>query len=233
MTTPQSITEQIQKLAPSAIIELFELDLTNLGGSIERFHAGTNELNSDIVWNGDTYTRFPISATGFEFVGNGQLPRPHIKVSNVFGTITALLLVYSDLIGAKVTRIRTLAKYLDAVNFTGGVNPSADSTAEFPRDIFYVDRKVVEQRDFVEFELVSSLDLNGLKLPRRIMMANMCPWVYRSTDCGYTGTNYFDAGDSPVSSSANDVCGKRLNSCKVRFGTLSVIRFGGFPSCGR
>src|SRR5688572_29551914 len=33
----------IQKLNPSGVIELFVLDATAVGGSVSRFHAGTNE----------------------------------------------------------------------------------------------------------------------------------------------------------------------------------------------
>jgi len=233
MTINADISSEIQKLAPSAVIELFELDLTTVGGSIQRFHAGTNELNSDIVWDGDTYTRYPIDASGFELVQGGQFPRPKMRASNIFGTITALLLVYSDLIGVKVTRIRTLKKYLDAVNFTGGVNPTADNTAEFPRDYYYIDRKTAENREYVEFELVSSIDLHGVQLPRRIIMANLCTWVYRSTECGYAGSSYYRADDSPASTLADDVCGKRYSSCQLRFGVFGNIRFGGFPSAGQ
>jgi phage-related protein len=46
MTTPQSIHVEINKLAPSAVIELFELDGTSVGlTDLLRFHAGTNELS--------------------------------------------------------------------------------------------------------------------------------------------------------------------------------------------
>lgn len=236
MTFPSAVTEEIQKLAPSAIIELFEIDLTPYGGSIYRFHAGTNQVASDIVFDGNTYTRYPIEVSGFEFGVNGQFPRPKMRISNAFGLITGLILTYNssqirDLVGAKVTRIRTLVKFLDAVNFTGGVNPSEDPTAEFPRDYFYIDRKSLENRDVVEFELASSLDMQGVLLPRRVVLANICPWVYRGTECAYAGSNYYDANDSPVSTLAQDVCGKRVSSCRLRFGT-GTLRFGGFPAVG-
>lgn len=232
MTTPAAITSQIQKLAPTAMIELFELDATSLGGEVTRFHAGTNQVLQDIVWQGETYFKFPIIASGFEFSVNSQLPRPKLAVSNVLGTITALLLAYRDLLGAKVTRKRTLAKYLDAVNFEGGVNADEDQTAEFPDEIFFIDRKVTENRDVVEFELASPIDLAGVKLPRRQIIQNLCPWVYRSSECGYAAARYFDTSDTPVSSLAQDVCGKRLASCRVRFGNNKTLPFGGFPSVG-
>jgi lambda family phage minor tail protein L len=232
MSTPTSITSEIQKLEPSAVIELFVVDATSVGASVLRFHAGTNALNSDVVWQGETYVKFPVEVTGFEISGQGQIPRPRLKVSNVLSSITTLLLAYQDLIGSKVTRKRTLAKYLDAVNFEGGINVNADATAEFPDDVFFIDRKTVETRDVVEFELSSSLDLAGVKIPRRQVIQNLCQWAYRGSECGYTDTRYFDANDNEVGSSGLDRCGKRLSSCKKRFGPGGDLPFGGFPGAG-
>lgn len=221
-----------QRLEPGAIVELFEVDLTPFGGEVLRFHAGTNQLLANVVWQGNTYTAFPVQATGFEFNGQGQAPRPKLLVANVVGAITALVLQYQDIVGAKVTRIRTLAKYLDAVNFPGGVNPSADPSAEFPRDVFYVDRKATETNEVVEFDLAPAMDVTGVMLPRRQVVQNVCPWRYRGAECGYTATNYYDANDLPVGTAGQDVCGKRLSSCQVRFGQFSELPFGGFPAAG-
>lgn len=232
MTTPQAITSEIQKLEPSAIVELFEVDLTPYGGDLLRFHAGTNELRQNVVWQGNTYTAFPVKASGFDFNGQGQAARPQLLVSNVLGSITALVLQYDDIVGAKVTRKRTLAKYLDAANFSGGVNPTADPSAAFADDVYYVDRKVTETNEVVEFELAPAMDLTGVMLPRRQIVQNTCPWRYRGGECSYTGTNYFDANDQPVASAAQDVCSKRLSSCKARFGEYAELPYGGFPAAG-
>ena len=226
-----SISTDIQKLEPGAIVELFELDLTPYGGDLLRFHAGTNGLLTNVVWDGNTYVAFPVKASGFEFNGQGQAARPRMMVANVAGSITALVLQYEDIVGAKVTRIRTLAKYLDAVNFAGGTNPSADPSASFPNDIFYIDRKSIETNEVVEFELAAAMDVTGVKLPRRQVVQNICTWVYRSAECSWTGTTYFDANDVSTTL-ANDACGKRLSSCKCRFGENAELPFGGYPAAG-
>lgn len=230
--TSQAINSEIQKLAPSAVIELFVLDLNLFGEGVVRFHAGTNELRRQVVWQGNTYEPFPIQAEGFEFNGNGQVPRPKLKVANVTGSITALILSYQDLVGAKVTRKRTLLKYLDAVNFASGANSTADPSAEFADDVYFIDRKSRETRDVVEFELAAAFDLEGVSLPRRQIVQNVCPWSYRGAECGYTGAAYFNANDQTVTSNATDVCGKRLSSCQKRFGTNAELPFGGFPAAG-
>jgi lambda family phage minor tail protein L len=232
MTTPVEITSEIQKLAPSAIIELFQLDATSFGGDVYYFHAGTNGLTQNITWQGQEYVAYPIQIEGFEFTAGGQIPRPKMRVSNVTGIITALVLAYDDLLGAKIIRKRTMSKYLDAVNFTGGVNPDADPDAEFSDDIYFIEHKVNENKYMVEFELSASFDVQGVKLPRRQIIQNICPWKYRGAECGYTGTNYFDSNDVAVGSSSLDVCGKRLSSCEARFGTNAELPYGGFPAAG-
>ena len=160
------------------------------------------------------------------------MPRPKLKVANVTGSITALILSYQDLVGAKVTRKRTLLKYLDAVNFVSGANPTADPSAEFADDVYFIDRKSRETREVVEFELAAAIDLEGVSLPRRQIVQNVCPWLYRGSECGYTGTAYFNANDETVSSRAQDACGKRLVSCQKRFGANAALPFGGFPAAG-
>jgi phage-related protein len=254
------IAGEFQTAAPSAVIELFELQLnTAIHGTNElyRFHAGSNlNNNGEVVWRGEPYLRFPVEAEGFEYSGQGSLPRPKIRISNIFGTITAILLSLPDgLEGAKVTRIRTLARYLDAENFSTNdnllledganllledgakfllepINSAADPAAEFPREIYFIDRKTAENRNLVEFELVSAFDLAGVRAPKRQCIANICQWVYRSPECGYIGTNYFDTSDNPVINANQDVCGKRLTSCRVRFGQNAELPFGSFPGIG-
>lgn len=224
--------DQIQALEPSAVIEMFVLDATVVGGSILYFHAGTNELSQNIVWQGVEYVRFPVVASGFSIDSAGVLARPRLQVSNYLSGVSALLMAYDDLVGSKVIRKRTLKKYLDAVNFSGGSNPSADPTSFFPDEVYFIDSKTTEKREFVEFELCSQLDLQGKQLPARQLIQNCCVWKYRGAECGYTGTTYFNNNDVPVTSPAQDVCGKRVSSCKLRFGSGNPIPFGGFPGVG-
>ena len=182
-------TSELQAIAPGAIIELFVIELnTSLHGAntIYRFHNGANlNANGEVVWAGNSYLRFPIECTGFEFGSTGTLPRPKISISNILGTITTIMLdvnkttVGNDLNGAKFIRIRTLARYLDAVNFTGGTNPfgTPDPTAEFPQEIYFLDRKVSETRDIVSWEAQSALDLVNVKLPKRIATRDIFPGI--------------------------------------------------------
>jgi lambda family phage minor tail protein L len=229
-----AILDDIQKLNPGAIVSLFELDCTSFGGTLFRFHPGVNELNQDVVFDGNTYVRFPIEVSGFQATSQGTPPRPMVRVSNISGLVTQEMVGLDDFIGAKFTRIKTFVRYLDAVNFQAG-NPLADPNAYFSKEVYYVNRKSVESKLIIEWELVSAFDLPNVKLPRRQIIANICPWKYRGSECGYLGVGenaYFDANDNPVLSENQDVCGKKVSSCYARFGPNYYLPFGGFPGAG-
>lgn len=227
-----TIKAEIQSLSPTALIELFTLDLSGLpDGQPLHFHAGTNKLEQPVVWQGVTYLPLPIEAEGFDITTKGSLPRPKVRVANINGMFSAELRAYDDLIGCKVIRKRTFVKYLDAVNFPAG-NPDADPNQALTDDLWFVERKVSENRYLVEWELASAFDLQGVMLPYRQVIQNSCTWKYRSAECGWTGGN-FDKSDAPCDASS-DFCAKRLNSCKVRFGVNGgTLPFGGFPGAVR
>ena len=188
------VYSEAQKINPSAIIELFTLQLSqtfHVDTSIYRFHGGSNlNNNGEIVWAGNSYTRMPIIADGFAY-RRGQIPRPKLTISNALGSISAILNAVNtatvagavntgnDLTGATVTRIRTMARFLDAVNFPGNSNPlgTPDPTAEFKREIYLVDRKATENREVVEFELAAPSDLAGVRLPKRQCTRELFPAI--------------------------------------------------------
>ena len=176
----------LQSINPSAIIELFQLKLDSAlhgASTTYYFHAGSNlNANNKIKWKGVEYLRFPIQASGFAFQ-KGQLPRPKLVVSNATGLISSILLdvnevtAGNDLTGATVTRIRTLAKFIDADNFADGVNATADPSAEFPKEIYSIDRKATETREVVEFELAAPTDLAGVRIPKRQCTRSIFPSI--------------------------------------------------------
>ena len=156
----------------------FNVNTTLTDATVFLFHAGNNMKDSgDIVWQSNTYTRMPCQATGFKYSGKGLLPRPTITFSNLLGTITTIILrvnqttPFIDLQRAKVTRRRTLSRFLDATNFPSNVNPygTPDPSAELPREVYFIDKKATENRNFVEFEMVSSFDLAGVGAPKKLV----------------------------------------------------------------
>jgi lambda family phage minor tail protein L len=258
------VVSDLQGIAPTEIIELFQLklDADQHGATTTHYFSGARVGGAaGIIFGGQTYTAIPLEADGFSYNGQGSLPRPTLRISNLFSTITALIATLPNgLEGAEVTRLRTLAKYIDSENFIGDTyetyvvadywnvgyssnNTTADSTALFPKEIYYVDRKSAENRNLVEFELASAFDLAGVRAPKRQCISR-CQWVYKSTECGYDPTvgpgkningvqfTRFNANNEGVLTDAEDVCGKKQSSCECRFGDLNELPFGGYPGIG-
>ena len=220
-----TLATDIQSLSPGAVIDLFQIDLSQLGGGVFKFYPGVDENYGDVVFGGETYTPFPVKVSGLGKGGQGPLPRPTLLVSNVSGFMSSMLPLYGDMVGARVTRYRTLGKYLA----TGSTPDFNAKTTE----IYFIDRKKVETAEVIEFELASAIDVMNKKIPGRQMIANTCVWQYRSDECSWTGTDYYDRDDNPVANQADDTCGKRLSSCQARFGTDVGLPFGGFPALGK
>lgn len=227
-----SIAEELARLTPSARITLFVVDITALGGPVLRFHNGVNELSQPVVWQFETYTMLPIEAGGFERRADGPAPRPTLRVGNAQGLVGALARQYRNLAGATLIRKVTRAKYLDAVNFAGGVNPSADPTAHNPDEVWYFDRVARRDKTVVEWELVSPFDAEGVMLPRRQIRAAVCGSAYRSSECGYAGPPVAKADDSPTSDPAQDRCSLKVSGCKLRFGATAELPIDIFPGAG-
>ena len=160
---------------------------------------------------------------------------PKLSVSNIDGRITALCLMFGDLVGAKVIRRQTLVKYLDAANFPEG-NPTADPNEHFQDEVWFIERKTSEDKETVEFELTTAIDLNGEQLPGRQIIAGVCGWLirggYRGPYCGYTGPAVADANDVPTDDPARDQCSGLVRGCKLRFGADKELPYGGFPAAG-
>jgi lambda family phage minor tail protein L len=79
--------------------------------------------------------------------------------------------------------------------------------------VFYVNQKMRESPDTIEFELAVAFDVEGVRLPRRQMITNSCPWKYRDDGRGYAGPPVADINDNATSDANLDQRAKRLKSC--------------------
>jgi phage-related protein len=252
--TVSAVYDELYKLESDAIIELFHLQFTAATNGLDDnlyFHAGTNGIPTSIVFGGITYAAAPIEADGFEKTGKGILPRPTLQVANVNNAITSLMHRATnpiDPLMAKATRIKTMKKFIDAVNFFDQVytyqdgntavtqgndtlilaaHGTGDETARFPDEVWYIDRISSENQQAVEFELASKLELTNVLLPGRTVVEH-CPYRYRGPDCGYEGGPVATEADVATSNATEDRCGKKVTSCRLRFAN-TTLPFGGFP----
>lgn len=235
----------VQRLSVDHEVKLYELDATMYGGEIFRFHAmmdwsdwdlmmsagisppeGTDrdKSNQIIWWQGHPYWAIPIEVGNEEKTSTGKASSVSLTISNTgggqIGAISAYCRIYKNFANCPVTITTTFAKYLDAVNFPGQVNPLAAN--ECKKSIYYVDQKTSENLTQVSFDLTDPMNLTGVKIPLRDI-TSYCTWalrgMYRSGEgCTYTGEAMFDKDDNPTDDPSKDKCGGRNKSCGKRFG---------------
>ncbi|CAN7255922.1 phage minor tail protein L [Pseudomonas brassicacearum] len=242
-----ALIADIQKLEPGGEVRLFEIDGSEYGADILRFHGhsiphtpaellayegSVDELPAkSIWWQGNEYAAWPVQIDGIGADSNGTASRPVFMAGNVNGRITALCLAFDDLLKFQLTVRETMAQYLDAVNFPDG-NPTADPTQE-ALEIWFIDQKTGEDGEVVQWELSSPGEIDNHGLPGR-QMTTFCHWAmtggYRGPNCGYTGAAMFDDDDNPTDDPSKDECKGGLKSCKLRFGENNELSHGGFPA---
>lgn len=177
---------------PSSLLSLYEIDsrYVALGGSVMYFHAGVNGLYQPVIFDGITYTPFPIEVNDMTLDGKGNPSRPKLVGSNINGFLSQFLLTQNDLVGARFVRRRVFARFLDGANFVAGVNPfgTPDPAAAYEDEVYFINRKISENPQTVEFELCTPFELDNVQLPRRPVLATVCTFIYRDPEtCGYSG----------------------------------------------
>lgn len=225
---PQSTLNETTKTEQAARVELWEFDMTMIGGGRYFFCNEANEKGGAVIWQGREYSPYPIQAQDFEMNGKGPAPRVKLVVSNLFGLVTGMAEDLQSLTGAWVVRRLVYARFLDAVNFENG-NPQADPEQEA------IARYVVEQLTELTsttavFVLASPVETDGSVFPGRIMLADTCPWGYRDENCGYAGPAVADEFDKPTDDPTKDKCSHCPTGCKRRD---NIARFGGFLSINK
>lgn len=190
------LASDVQLLEVDAVVQLFTLDGTAKGGDVYRFHreqakTGSN-LTGDLAWGGITYNPRPIRIEGLDIKADGTKARPKLRIANVEALVSGLIIGFDDLIGWKLTRKRTLAKYLD-----DGATP--DTTQRFADDVYYIVQKESEDpRGEVVFVLGDPSDLPGISIPLRKFSAIYCGAEYRGEVCQYAGDPVAELDGTPI-----------------------------------
>lgn len=199
-------------------------------GSIGKLYDVGDEKvwHRNIIFNGQTFEPMALQVSGLEMRSDGKASSPTLSMANningIQGAVTAYCLQFGDFAGVKIKVITTLAKYLDAENFSTG-NTSANPS-EKREQIWFIEQKTSENAQQVTFELSNPVDFEGLKIPTR-QISNYCNWEYRSEECGYIGSAMFTEKDEPTDNPALDRCNYRTSGCRCR---ENELHFGGFPA---
>ncbi len=222
-----------QRLSVGSIVELFELDARAVGGMLRRFVSGPWN-GAAVMYGGNEYSATPIEIDGIRF-GGSLTQRPTLKISRLDAVVAAAVVGTEQWRGATLSLTRTLTRYLDG-------ETGADPDRHWPTETWLVERMLSAGKAEVVWQLASPLDIDGVQLPGRQILRDVCAWRYRErsggawvygrAECPYTGAKYFDANDDAVTDPDDDVCSRRLSGCKARFPGAS-LPFGGFLGVGR
>ena len=229
-----TIEAEGQKLEKEPFIELFTLDLNPLGAAVVfNFTKNINPDGSNIAFGGVEFEPLDFETSGYEWSGAGTFPKPKISFPNAGNLATALINSYGDLTGAKITRLRTYAKYLD-----GGSEGGQD--IHYMPDVYYIEQRTKLTKSVATWVMSSVMDFQGVKLPRRLALRDVCQHTYRWWNgsafvygtCPYVGSNNFDENDQPTNS-AGDRCSRKLTGCEARFGANNELPTYAFPALAR
>lgn len=230
--------KEAQKLEGDALVSLYVIDTRPIGGNqIIRFTTMPDD-GEPVVFGGDTYHAVDCEVEGFEWDGRGSFPRPTLKVTNLGGLVSDTINGVGDIVGSTFYRLRTFAKFLD----NGG---TPDPDAIFPPEIYTIDQRTTQNKTSVEWEMASPMDHLGVKLPRRIVIRDVCTHRYRvynedtntfdysNATCPYAGAKSFDENGVAVTDKSKDHCGKGLADCRLRFGKNGVLPTRAFPGVAK
>lgn len=159
------------------------------------------EYDQNVIYDGQTYTKFPIA---HEYIGEntqGQIDTVRVTLSNVSRLIQAYFENY-DFRGKKVSIKMVWADQLG--------DPDA-----YIEDIYYIDSYVAGQYN-AEFVLTTKFDVLDLELPVRKYSRNYCAWKFKSGQCGYSG------GETE--------CNRTLQRCRQLGNQLRFGGFPSIPS---
>ena len=159
------------------------------------------EYDSDVIFAGDVYSRFPITHENIGENAQGEINQVSVTLANVSRVIQGYLESY-DLRGKKVIIRKVWADNLADPNMR----------TDF---IYYIDSYTADEKN-VTFILSSRFDVLDLELPARKFSRNYCSWKFKSPECGYAGVE----GE----------CNKTLQRCRELSNQLRFGGFPSIPS---
>ena len=119
---------------------------------------------------------------------------------------------------------------LNTINNLGGDISNIDTRnifsneLELTPDIYYIDRKSIEDKVSITYDLASLLDVEGVKLPSRLLLSKNCPFAYRGEGCLY---EYGSTNVKPgrLTKAHSGIYGEVIGDCRVstaEFNSMSV-----------
>ncbi|GEP11116.1 phage minor tail protein L [Methylobacterium gnaphalii] len=231
-----------QSLTPGDLIHLYLIDLSPIGVNQQYAFTPGTPRTSAVYFRGVPYAARDVKCDGFEMTGQGAMPQPTISVTNVGRVMSSAAILYDDLVGARLVRTRTYRQFLD-----DGETP--DGNAAYSQDIYLFDQKTEHTKRQISWTLAAAMDQEGVMLPKRLILRDVCLKKYRrpilnetggfvgydysKVECPYAGAQAYDADGNPTTPDKDTPSRHVATCCKARFGAAAQLPFGGFPGVGR
>jgi lambda family phage minor tail protein L len=167
---------------------------------------GTNlnfaEWKVDVVFDGVTYTHFPMARDASTENVQGEIDAVKISMANVSRLLQYYLENY-DLRGKKLTIRQVWADQLTDID-------------NVRTEVFYIDRYTASDKA-VNFECSSKFDVQEVELPFGRYMRGVCRWKsFKDANCAYAG--------------AYTSCNRTMADCRIRGNIIRFGAFPSIPS---
>lgn len=159
-----------------------------------------SESAADVVYNGMTYTAFPIAVEPISESTSGEIDAIRVKVGNA-GRVLQYYIETYELRGKKLG-IKMV--WADAL-------ADLDNYIEY---IFYIDKYDMSALQII-FTCSSKFDILDVELPFGKYMRGVCRWIYKSSECGYVG--------------GLTTCNRTMADCRVHLNILRFGAFPSIP----
>lgn len=161
--TATTIKEQLTQTSVGNIVYLYHIDLTPLGKN-EHYYV-TPHASKGIKFNGQEYSPLPIEITGISNSLEGAPGRGSLRIATgTEGAMNRLLISaiisMGDLVGAKVTVIKTFENFLDG-------QPQGGSNQSFLDMRFVIYKKTSFSQQGCVWTITSEMDRPMVMLPLR------------------------------------------------------------------
>jgi lambda family phage minor tail protein L len=148
------------ELSPDALVDLFRIQLNQLGGSTIICMTAQKQ----VVWQGMTFESIAVNLTQEGVSTNGEWQRPKFTVANPDGVFSAFV-AQGKMDAATITRYRVNKADVDA------------NIGRFAMNVWRQSKTLSMSRTLVTFELRSPLDGPQFQLPARAFYPPEYPHV--------------------------------------------------------
>lgn len=223
MSINAATQRELAGLEVDARVFLYKIDLNPIGVATTYYFSPHSLNSANVSFGGQVYTYGAVHISEISQDGSGENSRPSLTLRNENNFVSSLCVQYKDLLGAEVTRIKTLKAFLDT-------QPLANGNNHITRHVFEVSQKKALDEQFGVFELKSMASIEGRKFPKQVCLKNFCTRTYRRWNgtafvagtCPYVGGSMFTRDGLATVDPYLDVCSKDLkNGCEKRFPNLT------------